>query len=122
MAEYQQWQEARRNKAQDHYAGYYWGNDTYGSFEVHGRKSDGELKSSILEPRRVRSSGPALDYIMIFVDNGIVVLTEPVKTYTERRLEGAEVWRTCRVVNILNEVRGTEPETAWSSKVLQEMC
>jgi hypothetical protein len=114
MAEYQEWQEARRNKAQDYYAGYYWGNDTYGSFEVHGRKSDGELKSSISEPRRVHSSGPALDYIMIFVDNGL--------TYRERRLEGAEVWRTCRVVNILNQVRGTEPDTAGSSKVLQEMC
>jgi hypothetical protein len=122
MAEYQEWQETRRNKAQDYYAGYYWGNDTYGSFEVHGRKSDGELKSSISEPRRVHSSGPALDYIMIFVDNGIVVLTDPVKTYRERRLEGAEVWRTCRVVNILNQVRGTEPDTAGSSKVLQEMC
>jgi osmotically-inducible protein OsmY len=122
MAEYEERQEARKKIAQDYYAGYYWGNDTYGSFEVHGRKSDAELKSSILEPLRVCSSGPALDYITILVDNGIIVLTGHVKIYRERRLEGAEVWRTCRVVNILNEVRGTEPETAWSSKVLQEMC
>ena len=115
-------QEPRKEIAQDYYAGYYWGNDPYESFELPVRKSDRELKSSILERLRATSKGLALDSITISVYNGIVVLTGRLKTYSERRLVGQEVWRTCGVVRILNELQVTEPETAGPSKILQEMC
>jgi len=52
--------------------------------------------------------------------NGIVVLTGHVKTYKERRLVSQEVWRTCGVVKVLNELQVSEPETAGPSKILQE--
>ena len=113
-------QEPRKEEAQDYYAGYYWGNDPYDSYDLPGRKSDSELKSSILERLRVNIDGLSLDSIAISVDNGIVVLTGRVKTYKRRRLVGQEVWRTCGVVKVLNELQVTEPETAGPSKILQE--
>jgi hypothetical protein len=42
-------QEPRNEVAQDYYAGYYWGNEPYMSYDLPGRKSDSEIKSSILE-------------------------------------------------------------------------
>jgi hypothetical protein len=49
MLECDERQEPRKEIAQDYYAGYYWGNDPYESYQMPGRKSDSELKSSILE-------------------------------------------------------------------------
>ncbi|MFL6380734.1 MAG: BON domain-containing protein [Nitrososphaeraceae archaeon] len=120
MLECDERQEPRKEIAQDYYAGYYWGNDPYESYQMPGRKSDSELKSSILERLRA-NNGLSLDSITISVDNGTVILTGHVKTYRERRLIGQKVWRTCGVVRILNELQVTEPETAGPSKILQEM-
>jgi osmotically-inducible protein OsmY len=119
MVEYDERQESRKEIAQDYYEGYYWGNEPYESYDLPGRKSDGELKRSILERLRV-NNGHELDNITISVHNGIVVLTGPVKTYRERRLIGQEVWRTSGVVKVLNELEVTEPETAGPSRILQE--
>jgi hypothetical protein len=52
MLECDERQEPRKEIAQDYYAGYYWGNDPYESYQMPGRKSDSELKSSILERLR----------------------------------------------------------------------
>jgi hypothetical protein len=41
-------QEPRKEIAQDYYAGYYWGNEPYESYDLPGRKTDSELKSSVL--------------------------------------------------------------------------
>ena len=112
--------EPRKELAHDYYAGYYWGNEPYESYDLPGRKSDSEIKSSILERLRANCGGIDLHSIAISVDSGIVILTGHVKTYRERRVVGQEVWRTC-VVKVLNELQVTEPETAGPSKVLQEV-
>ena len=112
-------QEPRKQVAQDYYAGYYWGNHPYESYELLGRKSDSELKKSIVE-RLHKNCSLMMDSITISVDNGTVVLTGRVKTYRERRLVGKEVWLTYGVVKVLNELQVSEPETAGPSKILQE--
>jgi len=105
---------------EDYYAGYYWSNDPYESYDLPGRKNDIEIKSGILERLRLNCGGIKLDSIVISVDNGIVILTGHVKTYRDRRLVGQEVWRTCGVAKVLNELQVTEPETAGPSKILEE--
>ena len=49
MAHYDEVQEPRREAAQDYYAVYYWSNDPYEFYDLPGRRSDSELKRSILE-------------------------------------------------------------------------
>ena|SRR5919206_2304635 len=119
MASHDETQEPRREVAQDYYAGYYWANDPYESHALPGR-SDSELERSILE-RLHKTCSPLMDSIVISVRNGIVVLTGHVKTYNERRLVGQEVWLTCGVVKVLNELRVSEPGTAGPGKILQEV-
>jgi osmotically-inducible protein OsmY len=114
-------QEPRREMAEDYYAGYYWGNEPYESYDLPGRKTDNELKSSVLERLRLTCDAISLGSIAISVEDGIVILTGHVKTYKERRLVGQEVWRTCGVVKVLSELQVTEPETAGPSKILQEV-
>jgi hypothetical protein len=41
--------ELREEPAKDIYAGYYWGNDPYESYNMPGRKSNEDLKSIIKE-------------------------------------------------------------------------
>jgi osmotically-inducible protein OsmY len=113
-------QEPRKDMAEDYYAGYYWGNEPYESYDLPGRKTDKELKSSILERLRSSREFISLSSIVVSVEDGIVILTGHVKTYKERRLLGQEVWRTCGVVKVLNELQVTEPETAGPSNILQE--
>jgi len=120
MADYDERQEPRREVAQDYYAGYYWGNDPYQSYDLPGRRSDSQLKTSIFEQLQTSGEGLQPDSIVISVHNGIVVLTGHVKTYNERRFVGQEVWRTRGVVKVLNELRVSERETAGPSKILQE--
>jgi osmotically-inducible protein OsmY len=115
-------QEPKKEAAEDYYAGYYWGNEPYESYDLPGRKADSELKTSILERLRSSRTDIALDSIAISVEDGIVILTGHVKTYKERRLVGQEVWRTCGVVKVLNELQVTLPETAGPSRVLQWVC
>src|SRR6185437_9695235 len=98
------------------------GNEPYESYDLPGRKADSELKTSILERLRSSRTDIALDSIAISVEDGIVILTGHVKTYKERRLVGQEVWRTCGVVKVLNELQVTLPETAGPSRVLQWVC
>lgn len=112
-------QEPRKEMAEDYYAGYYWGNEPYESYDLPGRKTDNELKSSVLERLRLTCDAISLGSIAISVEDGIVILTGHVKTYKERRLVGQEVWRTCGVVKVLNELQVNEPETAGPSKILQ---
>jgi len=119
---YDEEQEPRKEMAEDYYAGYYWGNEPYESYNLPGRKTDSELKSSILERLRLSCSDIVLDSIAFSVEDGIVILTGHVKTYKERRLVGQEVWRTCGVVKVLNELQVTLPETAGPSRVLQWVC
>ena len=114
-------QEPRKEMAEDYYAGYYWGNEPYESYDLPGRKTDNELKSSVLERLRLTCDAISLGSIAISVEDGIVILTGHVKTYKERRLVGQEVWRTCGVVKVLNELQVTEPEKAGPSKILQEV-
>jgi osmotically-inducible protein OsmY len=57
------------------------------------------------------------DSIMTSIDNGGVILTGRVKTYRERRLIGQEVWNTCGVVKVLNDIQIIEPETAGPSEI-----
>jgi osmotically-inducible protein OsmY len=113
-------QEPRKETAEDYYAGYYWGNEPYESYDLSGRKADSELKSGILERLRLSCESISFSSIVVSVEDGIVILTGHVKTYKERRLVGQEVWRTCGVVKVLNELQVTEPETAGPSKILQE--
>jgi osmotically-inducible protein OsmY len=113
-------QEPRKDMAEDYYAGYYWGNEPYESYDLPGRKTDKEIKSSILERLRSSREFISLSSIVVSVEDGIVILTGHVKTYKERRLVGQEVWRTCGVVKVLNELQVTEPETAGPSNILQE--
>ena len=112
-------QEPRKQVVQDYYAGYYWGNDPYESYDLPGRKSDSELKKSILE-RLHKNCSLMMDSITFSVENGTVVLTGQVKTYKERRLVGKEVWLTYGVVKVLNELQVSESETAGPSKILQK--
>ena len=109
--------EPRKLVVQDYYAGYYWGNDPYESYDLPGRKSDSELKRSILE-RLHKNCVLLLDSITVSVEDGIVILTGNVKTYKERRWIGQEVWLTYGVVKVLNELHVSDPETAGPSKIL----
>jgi osmotically-inducible protein OsmY len=113
-------QEPRKETAEDYYAGYYWGNEPYESYDLPGRKADSELKSGILERLRLSRESVSLSSIVVSVEDGIVILTGHVKTYNERKLVGQEVWRTCGVVKVLNELQVTEPEPAGPRKILQE--
>jgi hypothetical protein len=119
MADYDEAQEPRIDVAQDYYAGYYWANDPYGSYDLPGR-SDSELKRSIFERLQTIDGILQLDSIVISVHNGIVVLTGHIRTYNERRLVGQEVWRTRGVVKVLNELQVNEPETAGPGKISRE--
>jgi len=120
MADYDEAQEPRIDVVQDYYAGYYWANDPYGSYDLPGRISDSELKRSIFERLHTIDGILQLDSIVISVHNGIVVLTGHIRTYNERRLVGQEVWRTRGVVKVLNELQVNEPETAGPGKISRE--
>ena len=102
--------EPRQEPAKDLYAGYYWSNHPYDSYEMPGRKSDKELKSSIKEHLK-KKNDINLEFINITVNNQMVTLTGHVKNYQERRLIG-EVWNTPGVAKVLNDLQVTEPETA----------
>src|SRR5579884_449237 len=101
-------EEARKEQARDYYAGYYWGNDPYSSAEMPGRKSDDELRNDIL----AKLSGSALSQIHVSVKNGVVTLTGSVKSYEQKRKAGAEAWRTSGIMEVLNDLQVTDPETA----------
>ena len=111
--------ELREEPAKDIYAGYYWGNDPYESYDMPGRKSDQELKSIIEELLR-RNSKINSDFIDVSVKSETVILTGHVQTYQERRLIGEEIWRIPGVAKVLNDLQVLEPETAGPSKQSEE--
>jgi hypothetical protein len=49
MEEQKKGEEPRKEPSEDYYSGYCWGNNPYDSSAVAGRKSDKELKNSIIE-------------------------------------------------------------------------
>lgn len=114
MPEPNEEEEPRKTASRDYYAGYFWGNHPYESYEMPGRKSDNELKSL----RTNNAISP--ESITISVANGAVILTGHVKTYRERRLIGQEVWNTCGVVKVLNDLYVIQPETAGSREISEE--
>jgi hypothetical protein len=116
MSEPDEDEEPRRKSSQDYYAGYYWGAHPYDSYELPGRKSDSELKDSIVDRLRIKNMLDS-NSITISTDNSAVVITGSVKTYAERRSIGQVVWNTSGVVEVLNNLKVTEPETAGPGKI-----
>jgi osmotically-inducible protein OsmY len=113
-------EESRKEPAEDLYAGYYWGNHPYESYKMPGRKSDEELKNSILERLRKNNTKINSTSINITVLNSAVTVNGFVKTYEERRLVSWEVWNVPGVAKVLNELQVIEPETCGPSKKYSE--
>lgn len=116
MPEADEEEEPRRKRSRDYYAGYYWGYHPYESYELPGRKSDSELRDSIVE-RLAMKNMLSSNSIIESTDNGAVILTGSVKTYAERRSIGREVWNTNGVVEVLNNIQVTKPVTAGPGKI-----
>jgi hypothetical protein len=116
MPEPDEEQESRKNASRDYYAGYYWGAHPYESYELPGRKSDNELKNSIVERLRIKNMMNS-NSITISTDNGAVIISGSVRTYAERKSIGKVVWKTSGVVEVLNNLQVTKPETAGPSKI-----
>jgi osmotically-inducible protein OsmY len=115
MSEFYHDNELERERSEDYYAGYYWGNNPYDSNELAGRINDQELKSSIL--KQLEKNGMMSSDIMLHVKDGIVILIGHINTYEQRRSIGQEVWNISGVVKVLNDLQVTDPETAGPSKV-----
>jgi BON domain len=97
--------------SEDHYSGYYWGNEPYDSSEiVDRRKSDNELKNKVNENLRKNDKIDA-SHIEVYVNNSAVTLKGRVKTYEESGLAGQAAWDTSGVSEVLNDLQITEPET-----------
>ncbi len=103
---------AKEEASENYYSGYYWGNEPYSSAQIPGRKSDEELRSDIL----ANLSASDLSKINVSVKNGIATLTGTVRHYEQRRKAGAEAWRTHGILEVLNELDVTDPETAGPSR------
>jgi osmotically-inducible protein OsmY len=108
--------EPKKQPTSDYYEGYYWGNEPYNSRDLSGRRTDEELKASILE-----NLGKSTEFdssaIKVSVINATATLSGTVRTYEERRLVGKEVWSTAGVIKVLNELEVHDPETAGPGKL-----
>ena len=120
MGEQKRENESTKNRLEDSYSGYYWGNEPYDSSRIPGRKSDEELKNNI-DQNLNNNSNINSSRIEVHVDNSAVTLKGSVKTYEERRLAGQEAWNTAGVVKVLNELQVLEPETAGPSKLSEAL-
>jgi osmotically-inducible protein OsmY len=117
MSEFDNKKQIRRNNiSQDYYAGYYWSYHPYESYDMPGRKSDKELKNSILERLRKNNSMMRSD-IVVHVKDGMVILIGHVKTYAEKGSIGQVVWNTDGVIKVLNDLQVTEPKKAGPFKI-----
>ena len=116
MPEPDEEEEPRKKPSQDYYAGYYWGAHPYESYGLPGRKNDNELRDSIVNRLKAKNMLDS-NSLTIFTDNGAVIITGSVKTYTERRSIGQEIWNTNGVVEVLNNLEVTKPETAGPGKI-----
>jgi osmotically-inducible protein OsmY len=106
--------EKREEEAsENYYSGYYWGNEPYSSTQIPGRKSDEDLRNDII----ANLSALGLSQVNVTVKNGIATLTGTVSHYQQRSKAGAEAWRTHGILEVLNELDVTDPETAGPSRL-----
>lgn len=110
MEEQKKGGEPRKEPSEDYYSGYYWGNNPYDSSGVAGRKSDEELKSSIIENLE-KNNNIDSSKIEVSVNNSTVILKGLVETYEERRLAGQAAWNVSGLSEVFNDLQVTEPET-----------
>jgi hypothetical protein len=115
MEEQKKGEEPRKEPSEDYYSGYYWGNNPYDSSTVAGRKSDEELKNSIIENIK-KNSDINSSKIEVSVNNSTVILKGVVETYEERRLTGQAAWNVSGVSKVLNDLQVAKPETAGPSR------
>ena len=116
MEEQKKGEEPRKEPSEDYYSGYYWGSNPYDSSTVAGRKSDEELKNSIIENIK-KNNDINSSKIEVSVNNSTVILKGVVETYKERRLTGQAAWNVSGVSKVLNDLQVTKPETAGPSRV-----
>jgi BON domain len=116
MEEQKKGEEPRKEPSEDYYSGYYWGNNPYDSSTVAGRKSDEELKNSIIENIE-KNNNIDSSKIEVSVNNSTVILKGFVETYEERRLAGQAAWNVSGVSKVLNDLQVAKPETAGPGKV-----
>jgi hypothetical protein len=116
MEEQKKGEEPRKEPSEDYYSGYYWGNNPYDSSTVAGRKSDEELKNSIIENIK-KNNDTNSSKIEVSVNNSTVILKGVVETYEERRLTGQAAWNVAGVSKVLNDLQVAKPETAGPSRV-----
>ena len=111
MSEKENKDEPSKQPYEDNYSGYFWGNEPYDSSRITGgRKSDDELKNSIIENLR-KNDKIDHSHIEVYVNNSSVTLKGSVKTYEESGLAGQVTWNTSGVSEVLNDLQVTEPET-----------
>jgi BON domain len=115
MEEQKKGEEPRKEPSEDYYSGYYWGNNPYDSSTVAGRKSDEELKNSIIENIK-KNNDINSSKIEVSVNNSTVILKGVVETYEERRLTGQAAWNVPGVSKVLNDLQVVKPETAGPSR------
>lgn len=115
MEEQKKGEEPRKEPSEDYYSGYYWGNNPYDSSTVAGRKSDEELKNSIIENIK-KNNDINSSKIEVSVNNSTVILKGVVETYEERRLTGQAAWNVSGVSKVLNDLQVAKPETAGPSR------
>jgi hypothetical protein len=116
MEEQKRGEEPRKEPSEDYYSGYYWGNNPYDSSTVAGRKSDEELKNSIIENIK-KNNNINSSKIEVSVNNSTVILKGVVETYEERRLAGQAAWNVSGVSKVLNDLQVARPETAGPGRV-----
>ena len=115
MEEQKKGEEPRKEPSEDYYSGYYWGNNPYDSSTVAGRKSDEELKNSIIENIK-KNNDINSSKIEVSVNNSTVILKGVIETYEERRLTGQAAWNVVGVSKVLNDLQVAKPETAGPSR------
>jgi hypothetical protein len=116
MEERKNGEEPRKEPSEDYYSGYYWGNNPYDSSTVVGRKSDKELKNSIIENLK-KNNNINSSKIEVSMNNSTVILKGVIQTYEERRLAGQAAWNVLGVSKVLNDLQVAKPETAGPSRV-----
>ena len=100
-----------KEPAEDHYSGYYWGNEPYDSSEiVDRRKSDDELKNKVNGNLRKNDKLDA-SHIEVYINNSVITLKGSVRTYEERDMAGQIAWNVPGVSEVFNDLQVTEPET-----------
>jgi osmotically-inducible protein OsmY len=111
--------ELREEPANDIYAGYYWGNDPYESYDMPGRKTYEDLKSIIKEHLR-RNSKINSVFIEVSVNSETVILTGHVKNLPRKTINWRGSWSIPGIAKVLNDLEVLEPETAGPSKQTKE--